>query len=157
MRDVYLKPPLEPNLDSDKFMKLQKLLFDLADSEDYWGRTNKSHLISTLGMKLCTANPAFFYIHETEKLSDNFVTYVDDIFHAVDSGYIDIRRTFRKKFQCKEPEWDNTYFPRFQIESGKNGIVNHQRRHIENLSTIPNDTKFTTLRSFLAKLAWTQE
>ena len=60
MRDVYVRPTKEFELDESHTLKFMKPLYGLADSGDYWGKTFSTHLRDDLGMTTATGDGALF-------------------------------------------------------------------------------------------------
>ena len=68
IRDVYVKAPKELELGPDMLLKLLKPLYGLSKSGDYWGRTQRFHLIGELGMITSTTDSALFFKHFSDHL-----------------------------------------------------------------------------------------
>jgi hypothetical protein len=62
MRDVYIKPSAEFELNANQVLKLLRPLYGLADSGDYCGSTLINHLKEELGMKQTVGDPAMFFV-----------------------------------------------------------------------------------------------
>lgn len=62
-----------------------------------------------------------------------------------------------KRFQIKNPEWNRTCFSRLDFKSDEDGIIMHQKWHIEKLNPISSQKTFTTFWSLLAKLVRVQQ
>jgi hypothetical protein len=60
VRQIFLKPSKEFDLPSGKFLKLQKLLYRLADSGDFWYNTMSKHIRDDLEMKSTTGDISVF-------------------------------------------------------------------------------------------------
>jgi hypothetical protein len=87
IRDVYIKPSAEFELNANQVLKLLRPLYGLADSGDYWGSTLLNHLKKELGMKQTVGNPAMFFKMLDSKLQGMCATYVDDALHAGNKMY----------------------------------------------------------------------
>jgi Reverse transcriptase (RNA-dependent DNA polymerase) len=61
MRDVYIKPSAEFELNANQVLKLLRPLYGLADSGAYWGSTILNHFKEELGMKQTVGDPAMFF------------------------------------------------------------------------------------------------
>ena len=60
MRDVYIKPTGEFELNQGKFLKWLKPLYGLAGNGDYWGGTIRNNIKQDLNMTGTTGDGAFF-------------------------------------------------------------------------------------------------
>jgi hypothetical protein len=66
MRDVYIKPSAEFELNANQVLKLLRPLYGFADSGYYWGSTLLNHLKEEVGIKQTVVDPAIFF-----KMLDN--------------------------------------------------------------------------------------
>jgi hypothetical protein len=118
MRDVYIKPSDECELNTNQVLKLLRPLYGLADSGDYWGSTLLNHLKEEFGMKRTVRYPAMFFKMLNNKLKIVCVTYVDDALHAGSKVYEEITENTMKRFKCRDKEMDNITFAGVEINTG---------------------------------------
>lgn len=108
----------ELNLNSVNLPNLERLLYGFATSADYFGQTIKYHHISTLVMIIATAEAKLFVNYGTEKptacVKPTSMTYYMQVTRNT-SRYV---KKIEKKFQCKEPVWNNTCIVELKIDSG---------------------------------------
>lgn len=107
MRDVYLKPPDDFNVDPDQLLQLVNPLYGLSEIGGYWDRNLRTHWQEDLGMNICVSDPAFFYKQDGhEGICTN---YVDDSLHTGSNAYSNLTRKLKRHFfenheigiQCK--------------------------------------------------------
>ena len=104
MRDVYSQPSKEFHLGPKQMLKLLRPLYGLADSGDYWGRTLRYHLESTIRMQSTTTDGALFFQLLGNKLSGLCATYVDDCLHARDPVYQKLSQKTEEHLECRPRE-----------------------------------------------------
>jgi Reverse transcriptase (RNA-dependent DNA polymerase) len=132
LRDVYIKPSDEFELNANQVLKLLRPLYGLADSGDYWGSTQLNHLKEKLGMKQMVGDPAMFFKMLDSKLQGMCATYVDDALHAGNKVYEGITEKTMKRFKCRDKEMDNVTFAGVEIKTGTDGF------HFINSGTFPH-------------------
>jgi hypothetical protein len=136
MRDVYIKPSAEFELNATQMLKLLRPLYGLADSGDYWGSTLLNHLNEELGMKQTVGDPAMFFKMIDSKLQGMCATYVDDALHAENVVNKEITEKTTKRFKCRYKEMDNVTFAGVEINTGTDWFQLSQRRCISTLDTL---------------------
>ena len=166
MREVYIKPGKEFNLQPGEILKLLRPLYGLADSGDYWGATYSKHITEDLGMQPCVGDSAMFYRSENDELIGMTATYVDDALQAGTPGFLDLVTATEKKFECKPREYDKTSFVGKEIEKTDYGFSISQRRYIASLKFLesrkedrdnpPSRMEVKAFKSLRAKLLWVQ-
>lgn len=67
-REIYVKYSEEFGLESDKVLKLKKLLYGLTKSGCYWSRTLSKRLVEGLRMSQCTLHTVVFHKLNFESL-----------------------------------------------------------------------------------------
>ena len=77
-----MKPPKEFEFPSVNFLKLQKPLYGLAESGDYWYNTMSNHIRDDLETKSTTVDISLFFKTSGNDLVGLTVTYVDDSLSA---------------------------------------------------------------------------
>jgi hypothetical protein len=102
MRDVYIKPSAEFELNSNQVLKLLRPLYGLAYSGDYWESTLLNHLKEELEMKQTVGDPAMFFKMLVNKLQGLCATYMDDALHAGSKVYERITEKVMKRFKCRD-------------------------------------------------------
>ena len=153
MRNVYLKPSKEFGLAPDKLLKLQKPLYGLAGSGDYWGKTLSEHLLKCIGMKTTLGGGDLFYTTMENFLSGLRATFVAEILQAGNDGFSDLVKKTEEKFQCKSRNYDNVQFAGIEIETNENGFHVHQKSYLSKLPILEKHSSFKQFRSLHAKLS----
>jgi Reverse transcriptase (RNA-dependent DNA polymerase) len=154
MRDVYIKPSAEFELNASQVLKLLRPLYGLADSGDYWGSTLLNHLKEELGMKQTVGDPAMIFKVFDNKQQGVCATYVDDALHTGSKVYEGITEKTMKRFKCRDKEMDNVTFAGVEINTGSDFFHLHQQRYISTLDTLSDSSTFQRYRSLRAKLSY---
>jgi hypothetical protein len=136
MRDVYIKPSVEFELNANQVLKLLRPLYGLADSGDYGGNTLLNHLKEDLGMKQTVGDPVMFFKMLDNKLQGMCATYVDDALHAGSTVYEGTKERTMKRFMCRDKEMDNVSVSGVEINTDTDGFQLHQQRYISTLDTL---------------------
>lgn len=102
MRDFYIKPSKEWNLESDQLLKLLKPLYGLSESGDYWHETFFRHLREDLQTRPSTGDLSCFFKTVQGKLASLIGTYVDDTLCAGDGDFEESSRLTEKIFESKK-------------------------------------------------------
>jgi Reverse transcriptase (RNA-dependent DNA polymerase) len=154
MRDAYIKPPAEFELNANQVLKLLRPLYGLADSGDYWGSTLLNHLKEELGMMQTAGDPAMFFKMLDSKLQGMCSTHVDDALHAGNKVYEEITEKTMKRFKCRDKEIYNVTFAGVEINTGTDGYQLHQQRYNSTLDSVSDSSTFQRYQSLRAKLSW---
>ena len=154
MRDVYIKPTGEFELNQGKLLKLLKPLYGLADRGDYWGRTISNHIKEDLNMTGTTSDGAFFFRCIRERLDGMCITYVEDALKAGTKEYSDLAHKIEEKFKCKGGAYDKFNFVGVQVEKKDTEYMIHQTSYIRKIEKLSNTATYKSYRSLRAKLAW---
>ena len=153
MRDVYIKPTGEFQLNQDKLLKLLKPLYGLADSGDYWGRTICSYIKEALNMTETTGDGTFVFKCIRDKLDGMCITNVDDVLQAGTREYSDLAQKTEDKFKCKGRTYDNFNFDGVKVEKKDSEYMIHQTAYIRKIGKPLNTAKYNSYRSLRAKVA----
>jgi Reverse transcriptase (RNA-dependent DNA polymerase) len=154
MRQVFLRPSKEFELPPGKLLKLQKPLYGLADSGDYWYNTMSKHIKDDIGMKSTTGDMSFFYKHIGNNLVGLTGTYVDDSLLAGNLEFEKLTKTTMDKFESRDREMDNTKFAGVNITTTDEGFDLDQNDYIARITLLSIDCNFTDFRSKRAQLSW---
>ena len=154
MREVYIKPTGEFELNQDKLLKLIKPLYGLADSGDYWGRTISNHIKQDLNMTETTGDGAFFFKCIRGKLDGMCITYVDDALQAGTKEYSALAHKTKEKFKCKGRAYDKFNFVGVQVEKHDTEYRIYQTSYIRKTEKLISTATYKEYRSLRAKLAW---
>ena len=138
MRDVYIKPAGEFELNQGKLLKLLKPLYGLADSGDYWGRTIRNHIKEDLNMTGTTSDGAFFFKCIRDKLDGMGITYVGDALQAGTKEYSDLAHKTEEQFKCKERAYDKFNFVGIQVEKKDSLYLIDQASYIRKIEKLLN-------------------
>jgi hypothetical protein len=154
MRQVFLRPSKEFELPPGKLLKLQKPLYGLADSGDYWYNTMSKHINDDIGMKSTTGDMSFFYKNIGNNLVGLTGTYVDDSLLAGNLEFEKVTKTAMDKFESRDREMDNTKFSGVNITTTDEGFDLDQNDYIARIKLLSIDCNFTDFRSKRAQLSW---
>lgn len=154
LREVYLRPSKEFELESTHVLKLLRPLYGLADSGDYWNATYSDHIRKDLNMELSATDMSFFFKKVRGKICGLLGTYVDDTIFCGDKQFEDITSATSKRFESKEKEWDKFRFAGVYIETLQDGFIIHQKNYIDRLKNLDKKSTFDDFRSARARLAW---
>ena len=80
-RDVYLKPPVEANCESNFVWKLKKYVYGLSDTSLKRYHQIKAFVLAN-GGKVSEIDPSMFKWHEKNSLIDVIIVHVDDFLFA---------------------------------------------------------------------------
>lgn len=75
-------PPSDLNIGPDKLLKLDKLLYAIYYSDNYWGRTFKLQLNKYLGVFSTISDPKLYMKKVQSKFIGICTTYVNDTLHS---------------------------------------------------------------------------
>lgn len=153
-RKVFVQPCSAFPLSPDMVLQLQKPLYGLPESGDYWDRTMKNHIKKDIGMQACTLDDAFYYKRKSGNLIGLCATYVDDSLHVGTEEYCKLCEETEKRFSCKSREWNNVQFAGIQIEKTEDDFIAHQISYITKLAPLSYKSRFADFRSLRAQLAW---
>lgn len=84
LRDVYINPGKEVDLQPNQILKLLRPLYGLSDSDDYWGATFNKRLTEDIGMNATTTDDYSSSNELWRKEQTLAATYVDDALQARD-------------------------------------------------------------------------
>lgn len=156
IRDIYLKPGKDLELNGNQLLKLLRPLYGLSDSGDYWNTTFSDHIKNDLKMKNTVSDYSFFFKTIRGKLLGLAGTFVDDIICAGSNEFEKDTMSTAKRFECKPKEYDTFRFAGVYIEKLSDGHLIHQKDYINRLQNISDDSTFPQFRSARARLAWIQ-
>jgi hypothetical protein len=153
-RDVVIKPAPDFGMDNGKMLELIKLLYGIADSGDYWGKTLSTHITEYLQMKSTVGDLALFYKTQARSLNGIMATNVDDLLQAEDAEFQQLSENVLRNFKCRDHERDNLQFAGIEIETLSDGFEIHQKRYLSKIKLMTKDVMFSDFRSLPARLAW---
>lgn len=156
IRDVYLKPGKDFEIEGRKLLKLLRPLYGLSDSGDYWNTTFSEHIKKSLGMTTTLEDYSFFFKKARGQLTGLLGSYVDDVISAGTREFENESHVTETKFDCKPREYDSFRFAGIYIQKLADGHILHQKSYIERLKTLPNTATYTEFRSTRARLTWIQ-
>ena len=154
MRQIFLKPSKEFGLPSGKFLKLQKPLYGLADSGDYWYNTMSKHIRDDLEMKSTTGDISLFFKTIGNDLVGLTGTYVDDSLSAGTPEFENLTSKTMEMFESRDREMDSTKFAGVNIQTTAEGFDLDQIDYISKMTLLSIDCTFTEFRSKRAQLSW---
>lgn len=156
IRDVYLKPGKDLEIEGGKLLKLLRPLYGLSDSGDYWNTTFSDHIKNDLGMKATLEDYSFFFKKARKQLIGLMGTYVDDVITAGAAEFEKQSEATSKKFECKAREYDSFRFAGVYLQKLDDGHLIHQKSYIERLEYLQDTATYTQFRSARARLTWIQ-
>jgi hypothetical protein len=167
-REIFIKPPKEENLPSNKVWKLRRCLYGLNDAALQFYLSVNAEL-KRVGCVQSPLDPSLFYSHDKDgSLSGILVSHIDDFLHC-GSQLFDkhIMEEVRKRFLAGKLEEKNFTYVGFEILQDEDGITIDQSGYIDNLNVIslPNERlknksdaltseELTSYRSAIGKLNW---
>lgn len=77
-REIYVRPPVEFQLSSDKLLRLDKPLYGLSDAGDYWHETFAKHLKGELRMNSTTGYLSLYIRRDKKGIAGVIGSYVYD-------------------------------------------------------------------------------
>lgn len=156
LRDIYLKPGKDFEMEGNTLLKLLRPLYGLSDSGDYWHTTFSDHIKNDLDMKETVADYSFFFKKARGKLLGLMGTYVDDTITSGSETFEKETELTSKKFECKKKEYDNFRFAGIYIRKLSEGYSIHQESYIKRLEYLDSKCTFKQFRSARARLTWIQ-
>ena len=153
-REVYVRPPKEAGMPSNKVWLLKRPAYGLVDASRGFYINQASKLVE-FGMEVCRVDPAFFFYHsdgstvksEVRELSGMIATHVDDSLTAGDAKYRnDVEGPMTEVFDYGSH--DNLPFRYVGLNMSKleDGILLDQDHYIQNLD-IPDISCLHSLRA----------
>jgi Reverse transcriptase (RNA-dependent DNA polymerase) len=133
MRDVYIGPSGEFELQPNQVLKLLKPLYGLADSGDYWGSTLREHFENDLGMTSTTGDAALFFKQIRGELMGMTCSYVDDLLSAGNPEFVKHTEKRTTRFDCKAQEYDAFKYVGMEIETVDEEFQVHQKTYAARL------------------------
>ena len=94
----------------NEYLRLEKPLYGMCDSEDYWGATLTDYVRNHIKMVPLTGDPSLYIEQVDSKTIRILGSYVDDCLFAGDWSFNVFIEQFRKKFESNPVEWDNLSF-----------------------------------------------
>jgi hypothetical protein len=155
LRDIYLEPAKELQMDQDLVLKLIKPLYGLSDSGDHWARTLNEHHKRDLGMTQSGIDGSLFFKQLGSNLIGLSATYVDDTLRAGTPRFVKDAELTGQIFDSKLPTKHQIKFAGLDITSNtseSNAIS--QQKYIERINALPDNAEFDEYRSLRARLAW---
>lgn len=156
LRDIYLKPGKEFEIEGNKLLKLLRPLYGLSDSGDYWNTTFSDHIKKDLNMASTVADYSFFFKMVRGKLMGLMGTYVDDTISAGTEDFEKHTNITESKFESKPTEFDNFRFAGVYVKKISEGYMIHQESSISRLKLLDPGCTFQEFRSARARLTWMQ-
>ena len=140
-------------------LQLNKPLYGMCDSGDYWGATLTDHIRNELSMKPLTGDTSLYMKHSGGNTVGILGSYVDDCLFATSREFIPVIEKTRKRFESKPVKWDNVEFLGVQIATkaeatGRTVFEINQPNHIRALEEINSKSKFATFTSNRALISW---
>ena len=133
-RDVFIRPPKEFN---DKCLwKLKKTVYGLNDAARAWYFSLKDLLLS-LGMRICSLDPAFFYWIHKGVFSGVMCIHVDDILWAGTDDFCLLVESMSKKVKVGSSSVGAFKYIGVNITRIDNYIGLHQNDYVDALGEIP--------------------
>jgi hypothetical protein len=154
LREVFVEPPKELELDSDLVLKLLKPLYGLSDAGDYWARTLLDHHRKDLHMTPTVTDGSLFFLRLAENLIGMSATYVDDSLRAGTPAFLKIAKATGEKFQSRQPMYEKVKFAGLEIDAeGRSNEVS-QKSFIKTLVRLAPSATYEDYRSLRARVAW---
>jgi hypothetical protein len=157
LRDVFVDPPPEMNLEPDLVLKLHKPLYGLSDAGDYWARTLTDHHRRDLKMTQTVTDGSLFFLRIAENLIGMSATYVDDTLRAGSPSFVEIAKATGQKFQSRSPTFQKIKFAGLEIDAQMKTTELSQRSFIARLALLPANADFEKYRSSRARVAWASQ
>ena len=144
-REVFVKPPKE--FCNGYIWKLRKNVYGLNDASRAWYFRMKEFLLS-LGMKVCSVDPALFYCMHESKISGVICMHVDDIFWAGTAKFnSSVIGSIHNEFRVGSGSTGMFKYIGLQIAECETNVKMSQHDYVSTLREIPLDSKRKSSRS----------
>lgn len=167
-RDIFLTPPPEAGLPSDRVWQLRRCLYGLNDAARQFYHSVLETLL-LLGCQNSALDPSLFYKHDDNgRLLGIIVSHIDDFLHAGDQEFDDtVMNPLRKRFVAGKLEESKFTYVGFCFTQLHDGILLDQDRYVDSINQQLIDlgrlkfkqeplksTEITQLRMMAGKLNW---
>lgn len=154
MRDVFIKPSREFELNPDQLLQLLKPLYGLPDSGDYWHTTFAQHIEKDLGMTRMVGDLSTFFKYIRGRLAGIAGTYVDDCLMTGNDEFRKLTDKTLQRFDSRDRVVDNFTFAGIELETSDDGFLLHQGKQADKLRILPLEATFSQFKSAVMSLAW---
>lgn len=159
-RDVYLRPKVSDrhlfDVKDDELLKLNKPLYGLCDSGDYWNATIEQHLTKDMHMVKAISDPSLYFRFHDNILIGLTGNYVDDNLNAGNVAFQKESELTLNMFESKPRTYDNFSFFGTQIMSSLNGpTLLSQHHYCDALKILDKKISFHDFQRARSILAWT--
>lgn len=162
-RDIFIRPRKDDlkyfGFDDEMILKLNKPLYGMCDSGDYWGATLTDHVRNNLEMLPLDGDPSLYMKESSGQTIGLLGSYVDDCLFAGNPDFDTCIKATQERFESKPLESDNFEFLGVRIKKHKSSdgsiwYTLSQPEYSERLKPIPQDISFDKFRSVRAALSW---
>ena len=117
-RSIFLKPPMELNLDDDFVLRAVKPLYGIPESGLHWFLTYQDHHLNRLGMQPTRYDPCLLFLRDNNRTLGITALQVDDNLVHGSSAFLELEEANSKVFDSK---------PRVLLTLGKSAVFNGVR------------------------------
>ena len=153
-RKIFLRPPLEMNLDPDAVLVVLKPLYGVPESGLHWFVTYHAHHKQRLSMKSTKGDPCLLYRHSATETDGITALQVDDSYGHGTKEFLEEEERESKRFKCKPRKilkvGETTSFNGSQITVETNRV--HLLRQMDKLRKVAkpkNPEEMVSLRALL--------